>query len=242
MIHKQIVCGSADLSSDFTCADTQARLGPVIEYVLELTGKVRPKLCFVGTASGDSPIWIAKFYDACSGKNIEPSHLQLFKSPNHHDIKKYLLSQDVIWVEGGSTENMLAVWNVHEVYQIMREAYEKGVILAGYSAGAVCWGTGGTTDSFGSTPRPFSNSSGLLPFSIGVHNDTEKLRMPLFKELIHNGNIPEGFVTDEGVSIHFIDSQPVKIISDAPGKAAYFVHNNEDNQLLEIRIEPELLK
>lgn len=242
MITTHLVTGSGDLSSDFTYTDTQPKLGPIAEYVLSLTKKSRPKLCYIGTAAGDSPIWISRFYDACSDKSIEPSHLQLFKSPNHENLRNYLLSQDAIWVAGGSTANLLAVWKVHGVMEILREAWQKGIVLSGYSAGSVCWSAGGTTDSFGPHPLPFINKKSLLPFSSGVHDDIEEHRRPVFNQLVMDEKIPGGYVTEEGVSIHFIGTKPHKIISDTKDKFAYHVYKDSNGRLVEDRLESVLLK
>lgn len=242
MISKQIVCGSGDLSKHFTEDNTKPILGPIARYIISLTCKNRPKFCFVGTASGDSPVWINKFHEACGNANVEPSDLQLFKSPNHENIREFLLSQDIIWVEGGSVDNLLAVWEVHGVYDIMREAYEKGIILSGYSAGSECWSAGGTTRDLGKIPRPFVNKNSILPFSSGVHNDIEPERQPLFHKLIEDDKIPAGYATEEGVSIHFINNELHKVISDTPSKAAYYVRKGEGSKIIETKLQPQFIK
>jgi peptidase E len=242
MIRKQLVIGSCDLSPDFTTTDTKPLVGPIGRYILELTKKPRPKLCLIATASGDSPVWIERFYDACSNIDVRASHLQLFKSPNHEDIKNFLLSQDAIWVSGGSTADLLAVWEVHGLIPILHEAWESGVILSGYSAGAVCWSVGGTTDSFGPNPQPFFNNSSFLPYSIGVHNDVEKLRRPLFNKLVIEEKIPGGYVCDEGVSVHFIGTKVHKVISDTKDKFAYYVYKGSNGELKEEKLIPHIIK
>jgi peptidase E len=173
---------------------------------------------------------------------VEAGDLELFKSPNHENIREFLLSQDIIWVEGGSVDNLLAVWEVHGVYETMREAYEKGIILGGYSAGSECWSAGGTTMDLGPEPLPFINKKSLLPFSSGVHYDVDPQRQPLFHQLIKAGKIPAGYATEEGVSIHFVNEKLYKVISDRPEKAAYYIYKDENGELVEERLEPEYLE
>jgi peptidase E len=242
MAHKQFVIGSGDLSPQFTYEDSQAELGPIAHYLMKLSGKTHPKICYIGTAAGDSMLWISRFYDACSSHNIEASHLQLFKKPNHEDVRKHLLNQDIIWVAGGSTANLLAVWKVHDLMDILLEAQAQGTILSGYSAGCVCWSVGGTCDSWGDMLRPLINEDGQLPYSMCVHYDNEPRRRPLYLELIKDGTLPAGYATEEGVSIHFIDGKIHKIITDTPGQAAYYVHRDKNHKVIEERLEPELLR
>jgi len=117
--------------------------------------------------------------------------------PNVEDIREHLLSQDVIWVWGGSVAGLLALWRLHGVDQVMHEAWQAGVVLTGVSAGSICWHVGGTTDSFGPDLQPVTNGLALLPYSNGVHYDSEEQRRPLFQRLIADGTLPAGYATDE---------------------------------------------
>jgi len=238
MIKKQIVAGSGG----FQYIDREIKLGPIVQYALKLTNKKRPKFCYIGTAAGDSATSIASFYNACSSYVTDPSHLQLFPWPNHKDVERYLLSQDIIWVAGGSAANLLAVWEAHGLFKIVRKAWEAGIVLSGVSAGSLCWGAAGTTDSYGPDLRPIVNAFSLLPYSSGVHYDSEEQRRPLFQKLIREGKMPAGYATDDGVSLHFIDTKLYKAIADTEGKSAYHVHRTEDGQVIEERLEPELLR
>ncbi len=238
MKEKQIVAGSAGFIRP---TDARPELGAVMRYTLTLTGQERPKLCLLATAGGDDPAWMRVFYDACSGHNVQPGHLQLFPMPNHPDIEDYLLGQDAIWVGGGSVVNLLAVWQAHDLHRILRRAWEAGVVLGGISAGAICWSAGGTTDSYGPQLRPVINTHPLLPYSMGVHYDSEEQRRPLFQELIGKGELPEGYATDDGVALHFVATRLHKVLSQEPEKAAYHVYRSETGQVTEERIEPELL-
>src|SRR6185437_8479239 len=132
---KHILAGSAA----YVEREGILHLGPVICYGLALTGKPMPKLCYLGTAGGDDPLWISNFYTACIGESVAPSHLSLFTMPNVHDVRAHILAQDMLWVGGGSVANLLAVWRTHGLDAIMREAWERGIVLTGVSAGAVCW-------------------------------------------------------------------------------------------------------
>lgn len=218
----------------------QSAFGPIVRYGLELTGKPRPKLCYIGTATGDSAIGIASFYGACAGEDVEPSHVQLFTMPNVRDVRKHILSQDMIWVQGGSVANLLAVWKVHGLDEILREAWESGIVLGGISAGSICWHVGGTTDSFGQKLQPVTNGLALIPYSNGVHYNKEEERRPLFHELIGNGTLPEGYATDEGVALHYVDDVLKEAITDIEGGSAYHVYVDDD-RVVEDKIEARLL-
>ena len=238
MREKHIVAGSAGYQWPTPARPT---LGPVMKYLLDLTDQPRPKLCLLATAGGDGAAWIRNFYDACSGENIEPGHLQLFPMPNHPEIEDYIMRQHAIWVGGGSVVNLLAVWEAHGLPRILRHAWEAGIVLGGISAGAICWSAGGTTDSYGPMLRPVINKNNLLPFSMGVHYDSEVQRRPLLQELIGKGTLPEGYATDDGVALHFVDEKPHKAVSQNAGKGAYHVYRSGGGQVVEDRIEPELL-
>ena len=238
MSKKQFVIGSGDLSPRFSYKNAKAELGPIADYLISLSDKPKPRISYIGTAAGDSSLWIDRFYEACKGKDLEPGHLQLFKKPNHKDVREFLLQQDIIWVAGGSTANLLAVWEVHGLMAIMQEAQANGTILSGYSAGCVCWSQGGTTDSFGDTPQLLVNEKSLLPYSMCVHYDIEPKRKPLYRRLVKKGKLSAGYATEEGVAIHFIDGKPYKIIADRPGKFAYHVYKAEDGSVVEEKLEP----
>src|SRR5687767_4039072 len=130
---------------------TRYSVGPLTELAVDLAGVTgrAPRVCFLGTASGDNPALIRDYYDMAHEAGFAASHLQLFTMPNHDDVRGHLLAQDVIWVFGGSVAGLLAMWRLHGLDEVMREAWEAGVVLTGVSAGSLCWHVGGTTDSFG---------------------------------------------------------------------------------------------
>ena len=233
---KHILAGSAA----FVEREGILHFGPVIRYGLALTGKPLPKLCYLGTAAGDDALGISHFYTACIGESVVPSHLSLFTMPNVHDVRAHILAQDMLWVGGGSVANLLAVWRTHGLDATMREAWERGIVLSGVSAGALCWHVGGTTDSFGVNLRPLTNGLALLPYSCGVHYDGEAQRRPLLHKLIGEGTLPDGYATDDGVAIHYVDTAMHKVVSQTPGKFAYRVVKTPTGTE-EIPIEPELL-
>src|SRR6266516_2278095 len=139
--------------------------GPIFPYAFGLAGSTAtPRLCFVATAGGDQRSSIDSFYQAFAGSPVHCSHLALYDKPNVANIREHLLGQDVVWVDRGSVANLLAVWRVHELDVVFQECWRAGVVLAGESAGSLCWHRSGTTDSFGDL-QPFDNGLGLLPYS-----------------------------------------------------------------------------
>jgi peptidase E len=219
-----------------------ARRGPIIEHALRLTGKERPRFCHIATASGDSLNSVRVVSSAFAGcDDVVVSSLELFSMPNVPDPAEHLLSQDLIWVGGGSVANLLAVWRVHGLGEILREAWERGIVLGGVSAGSICWHVGGTTDSFGADLRAVTNGLALLPYSNGVHYDSEAQRRPVYQRMIADGTLPDGFATDDGVGLHYIDTELHEVVADRVGPAAYRVERDGD-QARETRLEPRLLE
>ena len=180
---------------------------------LGLTGRERPRLCFVMTASGDDPTYLARMYSAFRGWSVDLAHLSLFSQPNA-DVGELLLRQDLIWVGGGSVSNLLAVWRVHGVDEVMRQAWDSGVVLAGVSAGSICWHVGGPTDSFGPTLQLESTGLALLPYGNGVHYDSEEQRRPLLQSLVADSRLPLSYATDDGIGLLYEGTEPVEVVAD----------------------------
>ena len=201
----------------------QWRFGALLRYALELSGAERPRLCFLNTASGDNDLGLRACYSAAMGQAVDTSHLALFTMPNVADVRGHLLAQDVIWVAGGSVANLLAVWRVHGLDLIFREAWEAGVVLAGVSAGSLCWHVGGTTDSFGPELRPVTNGLGFLPYGNGVHYDGEDQRRPLLQHLVATGQLPLSYATDDGTGLHYVGTEMREAVSELPRKSAWRV-------------------
>ncbi|MGH2849292.1 MAG: Type 1 glutamine amidotransferase-like domain-containing protein [Solirubrobacteraceae bacterium] len=235
---RQIVSGSAGFI-DSEINPFQWRMGPIVRYALSVSESERPRICWLGTAHGDHLGGLRGFYGAVSGEPVEASHLQLFGMPNV-DPERHLLGQDVIWVAGGSVVNLLAVWRAHGVDAILREAWERGVVLGGISAGSICWHQGGTTDSFGAL-RAVTDGLGLLPFSTCVHYDSEPGRRPLYHELIANGTITPGFATDDGAAIHYRGTEVHAVLADTPERYAYRVSRSDSGEVVEEPLAPTLL-
>lgn len=220
----------------------QWRRGPLVEHAIELAGDPhRPRLCYIGTAQGDSLNGVAGFYRAFAGSDVRASHLELFAMPNVGDVRAHLLAQDVIWVGGGSVANLLAVWRVHGLDEILRACWEAGVVLAGVSAGSICWHVGGPTDSFGPDLRPVTNALAFLPYGNGVHYDSEEQRRPLLHRLVGDGMLPTSYATDDGVGLSYSGTGLVEAVADRPGVAAYHVQRDSAGGVVETRIEPRLL-
>ena len=194
-----------------------------VKYAMELTGRPRPKLCVLNTAVGDDPGAYLRVYDRLAETQARVRHLALFPMPNVADPEDLLMSQDVIFVGGGSVANMVAVWRVHRIDEILRKAWQAGIVLAGSSAGGICWFEGGTTDSFGRELRPFTDGLGLLSGSYCPHYNSERGRRPLYHKLIAEGTLPAGLACDDGVGAHFVDEELTEVIADRPGSAAYQV-------------------
>ena len=220
----------------------QWQRGPLIEHAIHLAGDPeRPRFCFVGTASGDSLNGTVGFYSAFAGSDVRASHLELFMMPNVDDVRAHLLSQDVIWVGGGSVANLLAVWRTHRLDEVLRECWEEGVVLGGVSAGSICWYVGGPTDSFGHDLRPVLNGLALLPYGNGVHYDSEEQRRPLLHRLVAEQVLPTSHATDDGVGLVYEGTELVEAVSDRTGAAAYVVERGPDGTAVETRVEPRLL-
>jgi peptidase E len=173
------------------------------------------------------------------------SHLNLFTMPNLGDPEAYLLEQDVVWVNGGSLVNLLAVWRAHGLDGILRRAWERGVVLAGVSAGSICWFQGGTTDSYGPELRALTNGLGLLPYANGVHYDSEPGRRPLVHKLVAEGVLGETHCTDDGVGLVYRGTELVDVVAEVRGKAAYRVTaaagDSADAAAVEERLESRFL-
>jgi peptidase E len=194
-----------------------------VKYAIGLTGQARPKLCVLNTAVGDDPNAYLRFYDRLAETPARVRHLALFPMPNVTDPEDLLMSQDVIFVGGGSVANMIAVWRVHGIDEILRKAWHAGVVLAGSSAGGICWFEGGTTDSFGVRLRPFTDGLGMLAGSFCPHYNSEQERRPLYRRLVADGTLPDGVACDDGAGAHYVDETLAELVSDRPGADAYRV-------------------
>jgi peptidase E len=199
-------------------------------YVLGIVEQDRPRMLFVPTAAADDDAYIVWFYERF-GTRADVSHLKTFPWPPA-DLRELILSQDAICVSGGNTANMLAIWRVHGIDTLMREAWERGVVLWGASAGMICWFEHGVTDSFG-PGLDAMECLGFLPGSACPHYDGEEQRRPRYRTLVDDG-LPEGIAADDGVAVHFTGTDLVEVVACRPGAAAYRV-TRDGEELLEAR-------
>jgi peptidase E len=199
--------------------------GVQIWQAMQLAGVRKPRMCLIATAVGDSREHIDSWYvRGSSFGDADLSHLQLFTQPNVPDVRSHLLAQDVIFVSGGSVVNLLAVWRAHGLDAILRECWEAGVVLAGQSAGSLCWHLGGVTDSFGNDLDAIDDGLGFLPFSNGVHDDLgDQPRRSRFRQLIGEGVLPAGYATEDGVALHYVGTRLHEVLGVLPGRNAWFV-------------------
>lgn len=213
----------------------------LLHYAARLSGGAAPKICIINTASGDDAAGYVRTYNLLSALSSRVSHLQLFPMPNVLDTAGFLLNQDVIFVGGGSVANMLAVWRIHGLDDALRQAWHAGVILTGVSAGAICWFTGGTTDSFGEVLRPFTDGLRMLPGSYCPHYDSEPRRRPLYQALVADGSLPPGVACDDGAAAHFIDDSLAEVVADRPNARGYLVQPGGNDVAVETKLETRLL-
>ncbi|MEO6061079.1 MAG: peptidase E [Thermoflexales bacterium] len=192
------------------------------QFVLGQTGLARPKVCFLPHASDDTLRYIHNFFQAFTRLECRPSSLSLF-SPHTRDIRGFLLEQDVIYVGGGNTKSMLALWRAWSLDAMLREAWEKGVVLAGISAGANCWFEACSTDSYGvGSLRPLS-CLGLLSGGFCPHYDGEAQRRPTLRAMVGGRELPDSWACDDGAALHFIDDAMREAVSSRATARAYHV-------------------
>lgn len=214
--------------------------GPLHQYLLDLTGQHRPRICFLGTAGGENFEYRAAFY-AFYARRAEASHLDLF-GRTIGDLEAFLLDQDAIYVGGGNTANMLAIWRLHGVDRALKRAWESGVVLAGSSAGANCWFEASITDSFGPGLAPLKDGLKLLRGSFCPHYDSESLRRPRYGELVGAGELPAGYAADDGVALLFDGRDLAEVVASLPGSSAFRVERARGNSVTEEGLRPRVLR
>jgi peptidase E len=188
------------------------------KYILQQTGAAQPKVAFLPTASAEPDNYLVSFYTAFLKLGCKPSHLSFFKRTP--DLRAYLLDQDVVYVGGGNTKSMLAVWREWHVHEILREAWEAGIVLAGVSAGAICWFDQGLTDSWADRLRPL-DCLGFLAGSCCPHYDGEAERRPSLHRLLSDGEITAGIAIEDWTAVHFIGTAIQRVVSAKAGSRAY---------------------
>jgi peptidase E len=212
-----------------------------IKYVASLTGKEKPKICFFPTAAADDPRVNAYWGSLTDGLDIESSVIRTFISsaPEQKTFAEEILNCDAVIVGGGNTLNMLAIWHAQGIDTLLRMAYDKGVVMAGGSAGSLCWFSGGYSDS---RPRELSliECMGFLDYSHCPHYN-EPARRSLYREAIQSGRLKPGFACEDDAALLFINEEMVKSLSLNPEDHSYYV-STEDGKLKEKELPVEIIK
>lgn len=210
----------------------------LVEYFIAQTGQRNPRVCFIGAAHGDAEAGRLRFYAGFSRFRCRPTHLPLFaRTPR--DLDDFVLSQDAVFVGGGNTRSLLAVWREWELDRILRAAWERGVVLGGASAGSICWFEAGVTDSVAG-PLTAMTCLGFLPGSNCPHYDSEPLRRPSYRRMVARGSVPDGLAADDGVALHFEGSRLKRIVSGLPRASAWRVTRAE-RRAVETRLRARYL-
>jgi len=211
------------------------------DHVLSLARSPHPRVCFVPTAGGDDAGYVAMFYRAFALRDCRPSDLQLFFRTTG-DLEAFVLAQDVIYVGGGNTANMLAVWRVHGLDRILRRAWEEGVVLCGLSAGMNCWFESSVTDSFDLHElAPLHDGLGLLPGSACPHYDGEEQRRPVFTTLVAAGELAGGWGADDGAALVFRGTELDEVVASRPHASAVRVERTDGGGIDERRLQARYL-
>ena len=208
-------------------------------FLLSLSGKTKPKICFVGTASGDDKNCIRKFHQSFSKLECETDHLSLFKPPEGN-LRDFVLNKDIVCVGGGNTRNLIVLWKEWNLSEILKEAWQNGVVLSGTSAGAICWFEQGLTDSVTGKLLPLDGLA-FLKGSFCPHYDGEPERRPAYQKEIANKNIKAGLACDDGTAAHFVNGKLKQFVSSRPAAKAYRLESTEDG-FIEKEIRPVFLK
>ncbi len=213
-----------------------------VKYIISLTGKPDPKVCFLPTATGDSPNYIAFWYGLCTDLPMRPYVQKTFinASPEQKSFEAFLLDMDAIVVGGGNTLNMMAIWQAQGIDTILKKAYDRGIVLAGGSAGSLCWFNGGYSDS---RPQQLTivNGLGLIPASHCPHYNSEASRKPLYHKSILDGLQAPGYACDELSGIVFRNGQPVKAVSIDENNHSYYVYL-ENGDIREQKLDVDLIE
>ncbi|HEV2375764.1 MAG TPA: peptidase E [Streptosporangiaceae bacterium] len=216
----------------------------LLHHAIDLAaGDGRKKVCLVPTATGDARDFIETVTGVCTAHpDVDFSVLTLFTQPSVPDVRAHLVGQDVLLVAGGSVVNLMAVWRAHGLAPVMRECWDAGVVLAGWSAGSLCWHLGGPTDSFGDSLDPFTDGLGFLPYSNGVHDDLDgQPRRRVYRELVGNGTLPGGYATEDGVGLHYVGTDLHEAVAIREDARAWWVEPADSGGYREEPIPPRML-
>jgi len=198
-------------------------------------------VCHLPTAAGDDPEAVRRLQNAAEARlaGVELTVLRLFPQPSVPNVRAHLLAQDVILLNGGSVVNLMAVWQAHGLPAILQECWEAGIVLAGWSAGSVCWHTGGPTDSYRDALDPFLDGLRFLPYSNGVHDDfAGQPRREAYRRMVADGTLPPGYASEDGVGLHYIGAELHEAVTVVPGGAAWWVDRDGDRRIPARSLEP----
>lgn len=200
----------------------------LLAYTVGLAARGDPRVCVVPTAVGDDPEAVLRMYGLLPG-GAAPSYVPFFPWPPEQ-LRELALGQDVIFVCGGNTANLLAIWRVHGFDRILREAWEAGIVLTGWSAGMICWFEAAVTDSFGPQLEGMRDGLGFLAGSACPHYDGEERRRPVYTRLVAEG-FPPGIAADDGVAVRFTGTDLAEVVSVREGASAYRVGPDGESRL-----------
>jgi dipeptidase E len=212
----------------------------VVSLARARSGRERPRICLIPTATGDDRELIADFERLFAPPRAEARVLRLFGRTDD-DLAAVLREQDAVYVLGGSTENLLALWRLHGLDAALRDAWEEGVVLAGMSAGAICWFDAATTDSFGPTLQPLRGGLGILEGTFIPHLHGEAQRLPLLRRLVADGTIPPGYGVDDGAALVFRGRELAEVVTSDPGAGAWRVEPDGSGGTTETALATRLL-
>jgi len=221
---------------------TDSVYGPLLPHAIalaEVHGRA-PRVTHLNTAGGDQRHVEGAELEAARAAGVEASHVRFFPHPNIPDLRAHLLRQDVVWVSGGSLVNLLAVWRAHGLDGLLAEAWRSGVVLAGGSAGALCWHEGGTTSSFGPSISAVADGLGLVPGSLAVHYDSDPNRRPAHHAAVADGRLPDGYALEEGTGIVYRGREVAERVSERPDASIWRVER-DGGDVRETRDPPRVL-
>ena len=225
-----IACGSGLRPSDFDLK--------LYHYIIAQTSRRSPRICFVATGWGDCAAPVAALSKLAKKLGARPSHLSLFAHPLD-PLRTFVLKHDIIYVCGGNTRNLLILWKAWGLDKVLRAAYERGIVLAGGSAGALCWFKGGITDSFPGRYAPL-RCLGFLRGSFCPHFESEAKRRPVYRRLVRSRVLPGGYAADDNVALHYVNEKLVKVVSSKRRAKAHHLRLVRGS-LVEKIINPEHL-
>lgn len=212
-----------------------------LNHTKKLTGKAKPMMCFLPTASGDDEGYIERWFKACEGLNIESHVLRVWINSidQQQSWEDLILPMDAIVVGGGNTLNMLAIWEAQGITKLLKQAYDNGTVMTGGSAGSLCWFNAGTTDS---RPKKYSivECLGFLNYSHCPHYHSEASRIPLYHENIETGKLTNGYACDDRSGVHFVNGEYKKTVSLDAINNSYYV-SLKNGRVVQEKLQSEIL-